>query len=203
MRIPSRFTYHRGVVPLATRAPLRDWPIPHGGPQVPARGRIRGSDLKKARSTTTSSPAHERPRPFGSSAAQSSSCRRRDARSGAHYGMNSQYLALAVLVVLAASSGMDSARPETGTAAGRGSPPIQVPDLVVENFVTTIRDEEGRPRQRIEAVLHGPLPRDRHPGAERGLASRCIAATQPRGRHAPREAGCRPAVTSCCCRGKW
>ncbi len=71
--------------------------------------------------------------------------------------MNSHHAALAVLIVLAASSAWILHDLEPELLAG-GEPPIQVPDLIVENFVTTVRDEEGRPTQRIEAVYMAHFP---------------------------------------------
>ena len=65
--------------------------------------------------------------------------------------MNPQHAALAVLVVLAASSAwmLHDLRPDL---LSDSPPPVQVPDFFVENFVTTMRDEEGEPRQRIQAA---------------------------------------------------
>ena len=77
--------------------------------------------------------------------------------------MNSHHAALAVLIVLAASSAWILHDLEPELLAG-GEPPIQVPDLIVENFVTTVRDEEGRPTQRIEAVYMAHFPENRHSG---------------------------------------
>ena len=71
--------------------------------------------------------------------------------------MNAQRVALAVLLVLAASSAWILHDLEPGSLLDE-APPIQVPDFFVENFVTTIRDDEGRPRQRIEAVYMAHFP---------------------------------------------
>ena len=71
--------------------------------------------------------------------------------------MNSHRVALAVLVVLAASSAwmLHDIEPDLLSVS---APPVPVPDFFVENFVTTARDEEGRPRQRIEAVYMAHFP---------------------------------------------
>ena len=71
--------------------------------------------------------------------------------------MKSQYAAIAVLLVLALSSAwmLHDLEPDLLIVT---DPPVQVPDFFVENFVTTIRDEEGRPRQRIEAVYMAHFP---------------------------------------------
>ena len=71
--------------------------------------------------------------------------------------MNSQYAALAVLLVLAASSAWILHDLEPELLSGE-DPPVQVPDFFLENFVTTIRDEQGRPTQRIEAVHMAYFP---------------------------------------------
>ena len=71
--------------------------------------------------------------------------------------MNSQYAALAVLLVLAASSAWILYDLEPKPLPGEELP-VPVPDFFIENFVTTIRDVEGRPRQRIEAVYMAHFP---------------------------------------------
>ena len=71
--------------------------------------------------------------------------------------MNLPYGALAVLLVLAASSAWILNRIGPDTEAASASP-ARVPDYVVENFITTTRDEEGRVRQRIEAVRMAHFP---------------------------------------------
>ena len=71
--------------------------------------------------------------------------------------MNLHYAALTVLLVLAACSAWILHDLEPELLRGE-DPPVQVPDFFVENFVTTIRDVEGRPRQRIDAVRMAHFP---------------------------------------------
>ena len=71
--------------------------------------------------------------------------------------MRSHHLALAVLVFLAACSAWILYDLEPDLLAV-SEPPVPVPDFFVENFVTTVRDAEGRPRQRIEAAYMAHFP---------------------------------------------
>ncbi len=71
--------------------------------------------------------------------------------------MSPQHAALVALLILAACSAwmLHDLEPRLLSTS---DPPVQVPDYVVENFVTTMRDEEGQPRQRIEAVYMAHFP---------------------------------------------
>lgn len=73
----------------------------------------------------------------------------RAARTGAR-AASAQHAALALLLVIAVASavilhGLDS------ELLGASHPPAQAPDFFAESFVTTVLDEQGRPRQRLEA----------------------------------------------------
>ena len=71
--------------------------------------------------------------------------------------MNPQHAALAVLVVLAASSAwmLHGLEPDLHAAS---QPPALVPDFFAEGFTTTMLDERGRPRRRIRAEYMAHFP---------------------------------------------
>ena len=74
---------------------------------------------------------------------------RRAARAGAR-AAHPRHAAPALLLVLAAASAVMLHDLDSG-APGAPRPGAPAPDFFAESFVTTVLDEQGRPRQRLEA----------------------------------------------------